>query len=116
MSLRQNEMSDEQLHEKFSYQSECHCAKTMKLDKILSFRLVTSQNVTAPKHHWPELHIRASLVTSQNVTAPKHRKKTTLEKLSLVTSQNVTAPKRLQPRKVPSTCLVTSQNVTAPKQ
>ena len=35
--------------------------------------LVTSQNVTAPKHFAKSLRKIASLVTSQNVTAPKPR-------------------------------------------
>ena len=33
----------------FSYQSECHCAKTICHDSAHDLCLVTSQNVTAPK-------------------------------------------------------------------
>ena len=35
--------------------------------------LVTSQNVTAPKHYVQLTKVLQGLVTSQNVTAPKHR-------------------------------------------
>ena len=35
--------------EQFSYQSECHCAKTELSKEEFMKRLVTSQNVTAPK-------------------------------------------------------------------
>ena len=36
--------------EMLSYQSECHCAKTFGGRRGRSKSLVTSQNVTAPKH------------------------------------------------------------------
>ena len=93
MSLRQNLGADASVAQKFSYQSECHCAKTndLRIDKI------------------------CCLVTSQNVTAPKHCIVIRFARLCLVTSQNVTAPKPTEPPRRRSSCLVTSQNVTAPK-
>ena len=36
---------------RFSYQSECHCAKTVNHSIRCFLRLVTSQNVTAPKQY-----------------------------------------------------------------
>ena len=56
---------------RFSYQSECHCAKTSKAQDSKSIGLVTSQNVTAPKPIAGIPEVREGLVTSQNVTAPK---------------------------------------------
>ena len=55
----------------FSYQSECHCAKTYYTMKSQLKSLVTSQNVTAPKLVGFDAPLCNSLVTSQNVTAPK---------------------------------------------
>ena len=57
-----------------------------------------------------------SLVTSQNVTAPKHVTLSIQRLCGLVTSQNVTAPKLIKPTRGLVTGLVTSQNVTAPKR
>ena len=72
MSLRQNRASEDVYVFEFSYQSECHCAKTIVPD-IASFdSLVTSQNVTAPKQLGKSDKTSSCLVTSQNVTAPKH--------------------------------------------
>ena len=59
--------------------------------------------------------LAARLVTSQNVTAPKPKVLVILPSTSLVTSQNVTAPKHVDCVSLPITRLVTSQNVTAPK-
>ena len=56
---------------KFSYQSECHCAKTEAIRRAKIDCLVTSQNVTAPKPNIIFIGYSFSLVTSQNVTAPK---------------------------------------------
>ena len=80
----------------FSYQSECHCAKTAYFNVNHNLSLVTSQNVTAPKQSAYFLLFKSSLVTSQNVTAPKQLLGDKAVNTSLVTSQNVTAPKRLQ--------------------
>ena len=55
--------------------------------------LVTSQNVTAPKHILNRHKRKIGLVTSQNVTAPKPLIYATFSVCGLVTSQNVTAPK-----------------------
>ena len=55
----------------FSYQSECHCAKTSIINASVNAGLVTSQNVTAPKLVHGGVMAVACLVTSQNVTAPK---------------------------------------------
>ena len=82
----------------FSYQSECHCAKTWLEGKAFLCSLVTSQNVTAPKLIWRSVYRDCGLVTSQNVTAPKPRSKTSTQRSRLVTSQNVTAPKPLADR------------------
>ena len=79
----------------FSYQSECHCAKTTQLSHCAYNRLVTSQNVTAPKLFTECVVLVFCLVTSQNVTAPKLALAILSQLLSLVTSQNVTAPKPL---------------------
>ena len=57
--------------------------------------LVTSQNVTAPKHLMMRAVIDDRLVTSQNVTAPKQAIQKAITANSLVTSQNVTAPKQI---------------------
>ena len=93
MSLRQNDFKRRWSVTVFSYQSECHCAKTeaKKLTVVLS--LVTSQNVTAPKLFPRSQLPNVRLVTSQNVTAPKQNGDYKVFKRSLVTSQNVTAPK-----------------------
>ena len=56
-------------------------------------RLVTSQNVTAPKLFRNINQRYECLVTSQNVTAPKPFLFTLPLLFGLVTSQNVTAPK-----------------------
>ena len=80
-----------------SYQSECHCAKTFSQHCKPLSRLVTSQNVTAPKHDFAEPQERVSLVTSQNITAPKLGFQPVEGMAGLVTSQNVTAPKHLKP-------------------
>ena len=45
---------------RFSYQSECHCAKTLSVVFVVGMRLVTSQNVTAPKQQ--SLFVAAFLV------------------------------------------------------
>ena len=71
MSLRQNERLSLRVIYRFSYQSECHCAKTSTQRQRLQERLVTSQNVTAPKRVCFLRGKRGCLVTSQNVTAPK---------------------------------------------
>ena len=93
MSLRQNDFKRRWSVTVFSYQSECHCAKTeaKKLTVVLS--LVTSQNVTAPKQDFQALLGHCCLVTSQNVTAPKRDGEVVDARRGLVTSQNVTAPK-----------------------
>ena len=78
---------------KFSYQSECHCAKTECAAVYSETGLVTSQNVTAPKPKEQRSQDSNGLVTSQNVTAPKRFVTTRTRSYSLVTSQNVTAPK-----------------------
>ena len=116
MSLRQNPYNVKVCDIWFSYQSECHCAKTrlLLIDTLMS--LVTSQNVTAPKHEVDQLEIMSRLVTSQNVTAPKLHLLFTHVNTCLVTSQNVTAPKPFDFIADVFTSLVTSQNVTAPKQ
>ena len=137
MSLRQNMDYNDCDRALFSYQSECHCAKTvLKLfsnffslvtsqnvtapkrpgrDNSRPVRLVTSQNVTAPKLETVIDYALSCLVTSQNVTAPKRSIRAPTVTLSLVTSQNVTAPKLELESDIGDECLVTSQNVTAPK-
>ena len=115
MSLRQNEELVVGSTEEFSYQSECHCAKTSSSCQSYSCRLVTSQNVTAPKQFEYSILACSCLVTSQNVTAPKPLWYWDKVGNSLVTSQNVTAPKLLNTHFNSFRCLVTSQNVTAPK-
>ena len=82
---------------RFSYQSECHCAKTRMVYLRCTRSLVTSQNVTAPKLGDALKVCRVCLVTSQNVTAPKRFQLNLAELLCLVTSQNVTAPKHYHP-------------------
>ena len=115
MSLRQNVDLSIRTSLEFSYQSECHCAKTYGASKPIQESLVTSQNVTAPKPLGVFFMRYSSLVTSQNVTAPKQVVWLLCSGSRLVTSQNVTAPKHVlyPPFFVPG--LVTSQNVTAPK-
>ena len=71
MSLRQNMTTFPSAKLTFSYQSECHCAKTAYFNVNHNLSLVTSQNVTAPKQSAYFLLFKSSLVTSQNVTAPK---------------------------------------------
>ena len=93
MSLRQNTAKGNPITNAFSYQSECHCAKTPRRALKPILRLVTSQNVTAPKLYTDDFLQLSSLVTSQNVTAPKLYTDNFLQLSSLVTSQNVTAPK-----------------------
>ena len=93
MSLRQNLKYFNELHIMFSYQSECHCAKTYHRFTGVISSLVTSQNVTAPKPVSAGAHDLHSLVTSQNVTAPKQIAIRPPRNARLVTSQNVTAPK-----------------------
>ena len=115
MSLRQNRLCSLVCRTWFSYQSECHCAKTPHNVKTCDICLVTSQNVTAPKHLYDDATGTVSLVTSQNVTAPKHAAYATAKANRLVTSQNVTAPKHLSNTSPLLFSLVTSQNVTAPK-
>ena len=56
----------------FDYQSERHCSKTGKGHSRECASLITSQNVTAPKHVLLRAAVGAGLITSQNVTAPKH--------------------------------------------
>ena len=51
MSLRQNRSKSVEQTQQFSYQSECHCAKTGSVLWCAVLGLVTSQNVTAPKPH-----------------------------------------------------------------
>ena len=94
MSLRQNKYNPYQTGHGFSYQSECHCAKTLPLHRTDQCCLVTSQNVTAPKLICLRCSRSDSLVTSQNVTAPKQDERLNKYPRRLVTSQNVTAPKR----------------------
>ena len=137
MSLRQNTHKKTPTGERLSYQSECHCAKTRCRVRRALLCLVTSQNVTAPKHQPKRSRAKLCLVTSQNVTAPKLVISVKQLVISLVTSQNVTAPKLSVCRSscnpllsyqsechCAKTCdwvsclpwgLVTSQNVTAPK-
>ena len=95
MSLRQNAETCAKIAKEFSYQSECHCAKTVMLFVRVRIRLVTSQNVTAPKHCLSRTVYNSRLVTSQNVTAPKPAITAFNAAIGLVTSQNVTAPKPL---------------------
>ena len=71
MSLRQNAKAPKATETEFSYQSECHCAKTSPKGVGSINSLVTSQNVTAPKLPLIDVSEQKSLVTSQNVTAPK---------------------------------------------
>ena len=71
MSLRQNDNPVDYENKRFSYQSECHCAKTPLMAMYENYGLVTSQNVTAPKLNSLREAINSGLVTSQNVTAPK---------------------------------------------
>ena len=115
MSLRQNLLVSVKTVLTFSYQSECHCAKTYACSLRLDRSLVTSQNVTAPKLVVLCPVTALSLVTSQNVTAPKHAAYATAKANRLVTSQNVTAPKQILLIGAMHMSLVTSQNVTAPK-
>ena len=116
MSLRQNRHRVSRPGLRFSYQSECHCAKTEDEARAKGYSLVTSQNVTAPKHVALSIQRIRRLVTSQNVTAPKQLPQPTPKIKSLVTSQNVTAPKQWQTYMQLLASLVTSQNVTTPKQ
>ena len=95
MSLRQNAPAPLQAFRGFSYQSECHCAKTQRARLRAFCCLVTSQNVTAPKLLSVSCPKKKGLVTSQNVTAPKHCVGFMTHQHCLVTSQNVTAPKPL---------------------
>ena len=71
MSLRQNVDLVNKQEIRLSYQSECHCAKTVLSSLKKLDGLVTSQNVTAPKRDFYWLRQPIRLVTSQNVTAPK---------------------------------------------
>ena len=59
-------------------------------------RLITSQDVTAPKPEGYGRPVPRRLITSQDVTAPKQRMTIPLAKTGLITSQDVTAPKLLQ--------------------
>ena len=59
------------LRGRFDYQSECHCSKTLLCSRRGGIRLITSQNVTAPKHDVGLIVHAHRLITSQNVTAPK---------------------------------------------
>ena len=85
-----------------------------KLARILC--LITSQNVTAPKHGEDVPKVEESLITSQNVTAPKHCAMPKDGLYCLITSQNVTAPKPTMCGARSASSLITSQNVTAPKR
>ena len=70
ITLRKN-MTREKTEQVFDYQSECHCSKTRSLPRAVRAGLITSQNVTAPKHEPEHVDCPWGLITSQNVTAPK---------------------------------------------
>ena len=86
-------MTDAEITE-FDYQSECHCSKTCYDPRRNGNRLITSQNVTAPKLVLSIVRTGCGLITSQNVTAPKPVVANPIEWDGLITSQNVTAPKQ----------------------
>ena len=79
--------------QQFDYQSECHCSKTDGVDDAHEYRLITSQNATAPKQVTGRFAKMGCLITSQNATAPKPEAMARDLVRRLITSQNATAPK-----------------------
>ena len=115
MSLRQNENCRDLLNEQFSYQSECHCAKTV-LPSLLITTMFSYQSechcAKTASSAWPrdlefsyqsECHCAKTYALSSrqrcrfSYQSECHCAKTNVETAysgsGLVTSQNVTAPK-----------------------
>ena len=71
MTLLQNFSSKHSVALWFDYQSKWHCSKTDSVSISTLFRLITSQNDTAPKLKSTSSDSPCGLITSQNDTAPK---------------------------------------------
>ena len=94
MSLRQNYGHVGTRNVQFSYQSECHCAKTHFNKAACSLWFSYQSECHCAKTKLINIKFHNCLVTSQNVTAPKRLERSSLIFMCLVTSQNVTAPKQ----------------------